>query len=460
MVRQVRFLVTVEETARRRPPQGRRGEGSEAPRPEARARVARRRKRRVGRGIAAGQGKTAGRGTKGQKARAGGKIPAWFEGGQTPLHQRIPKLRGFKNPFKVEYEVVNIGDIARLVELGELESGDMPGAKASKKGTAAPITVNQEILRAAGLVRRLDRPMKVLGGGRDLSTALFVVADAFSASAASARSRPPAGPSRCSRSRAERRSGARGSSVRRPSRAASSSRRLRRPPSTAEAAPSDAATAARGARRGRRRARGRAEPRPRRRQAPPRPKPRAAEPTSRADAAATDGAGPRRAHATRRSRQTSGRVADRVRVAAQRLPRAGHPAPDPLRPRDPGRLPAAGPGAAAGHRPRRRWPSSSGTTRRSASSTCSPAAGCRSSRSSALAMNPYINASIIMQLMTGVDPVAAGAQPRGRVRAPEAQPVHPLPDRADGAAPGVRHPVRAQRARSVDHRRTSASATR
>ena len=138
-------------------------------------------KRRVGRGIAAGQGKTAGRGTKGQKARAGGKIPAWFEGGQTPLHQRIPKLRGFKNPFKIEYEVVNIGDIARLVELGELEAGDMPGAKPSKKG-AAPITVNQEILRAAGLVRRLDRPMKVLGGG-ELSTALFVVADAFSASA-------------------------------------------------------------------------------------------------------------------------------------------------------------------------------------------------------------------------------------------------------------------------------------
>ncbi len=138
-------------------------------------------RRRVGRGIAAGQGKTAGRGTKGQKARAGGSIPAWFEGGQTPLHQRIPKLRGFRNVFKIEYEVVNIGDIARVAELGGLESGEMPGAKPSKKG-AAPITVNQEILRGAGLVRRLDRPMKVLGGG-ELSTALFVVADAFSASA-------------------------------------------------------------------------------------------------------------------------------------------------------------------------------------------------------------------------------------------------------------------------------------
>ena len=140
-------------------------------------------KRRVGRGIAAGQGKTAGRGTKGQKARAGGTIPAWFEGGQTPLHQRIPKLRGFRNLFKVEYEVVNVGDIARVAEAGGFEGGEMPGAKSSKKG-AAPVTVNQEILRAAGLIRRLDRPMKVLGGG-DLSTALFVVADAFSASARS-----------------------------------------------------------------------------------------------------------------------------------------------------------------------------------------------------------------------------------------------------------------------------------
>jgi large subunit ribosomal protein L15 len=137
-------------------------------------------KTRVGRGIAAGKGKTAGRGTKGQKARAGGTIPAWFEGGQTPLHQRIPKLRGFKNPFKIDYEVVNVGAIARLVELGVLEPGDMPGAKRSKG--AAPITVNQEILRAAGLVRSLDKPMKILGNG-ELSTALFVVADAFSASA-------------------------------------------------------------------------------------------------------------------------------------------------------------------------------------------------------------------------------------------------------------------------------------
>ncbi|MES2210389.1 MAG: 50S ribosomal protein L15 [Chloroflexota bacterium] len=139
------------------------------------------RKRRVGRGIAAGQGKTAGRGTKGQKSRAGGSIPAWFEGGQTPLHVRIPKLRGFRNPFKIDYEIVNVGAISRLVDLGVLESGEMPGTKKAK-ATPAPITVNQEILRAAGLVRSLNKPMKILGHG-DVSVALFVVADAVSASA-------------------------------------------------------------------------------------------------------------------------------------------------------------------------------------------------------------------------------------------------------------------------------------
>ena len=135
---------------------------------------------RVGRGIAAGKGKTAGRGTKGQKARAGGSIPPWFEGGQTPLHMRIPKLRGFKNRFKVEYEIVNVGRIGELAALGAFETGEAPGAK--KPAKAAPITVNQELLRAVGLVRTLDKPMKVLGQG-DLDVGLFVVADAFSKSA-------------------------------------------------------------------------------------------------------------------------------------------------------------------------------------------------------------------------------------------------------------------------------------
>jgi large subunit ribosomal protein L15 len=136
---------------------------------------------RVGRGIAAGKGKTAGRGTKGQKARAGGTIPAWFEGGQTPIHIRIPKLRGFKNRNRIDYEVVNLGRISQLVELGELELAEMPGAKSTR---TSPITINQEILRAVGLVRTLNKPLKILGNG-EVNAALFVVADAFTRSAVS-----------------------------------------------------------------------------------------------------------------------------------------------------------------------------------------------------------------------------------------------------------------------------------
>jgi large subunit ribosomal protein L15 len=129
-------------------------------------------KTRVGRGIAAGKGKTAGRGTKGQKSRAGSSIPPWFEGGQTPLHIRIPKLRGFRNINRVEYEVVNVGRICVAAEAGRLLEGE--------KG--APIAVTQELLRVAGLVRSLDKPLKILGGG-DVTRPLFVVADAFTKSA-------------------------------------------------------------------------------------------------------------------------------------------------------------------------------------------------------------------------------------------------------------------------------------
>jgi large subunit ribosomal protein L15 len=138
---------------------------------------------RVGRGIAAGKGKTAGRGTKGQKARAGGSIPPWFEGGQTPLHVRIPKLRGFKNRFKVHYEVVNVGDIGAAASRGAFDSKAAP-AKSGGKGASsgAQITINQDILRAVGLVRTLDKPLKILGNG-EVDSPLFVVADAFTASA-------------------------------------------------------------------------------------------------------------------------------------------------------------------------------------------------------------------------------------------------------------------------------------
>ena len=143
---------------------------------------ARRPRVRVGRGIAAGKGKTAGRGTKGQKARAGGSVPPWFEGGQTPLHMRIPKLHGFRNIFRIEYEVVNVGRIDALVAAGRIGPEEGPVGK-SKAKTPAPITINQEILRAAGLVSTLNKPLKILGHG-EISRPLFVVADAFTKSAA------------------------------------------------------------------------------------------------------------------------------------------------------------------------------------------------------------------------------------------------------------------------------------
>ena len=115
-------------------------------------------KTRVGRGEGS-KGKTAGRGTKGTKARY--QVPERFEGGQTPLHMRLPKLRGFKNPFKVTYQVVNVDQLATHFPQG----GD--------------VTVDS--LVEAGLVRK-NQPVKVLGTG-DISVAVNVTADKFSASA-------------------------------------------------------------------------------------------------------------------------------------------------------------------------------------------------------------------------------------------------------------------------------------
>src|SRR5437763_11710561 len=81
-------------------------------------------RRRLGRGHGSGRGKTAGRGTKGQKSRTGGGIPAWFEGGQTPLHVRTPKLHGFKNRFRVEYAPVNLAKLSGA-EKGSLITPDV-----------------------------------------------------------------------------------------------------------------------------------------------------------------------------------------------------------------------------------------------------------------------------------------------------------------------------------------------
>jgi large subunit ribosomal protein L15 len=136
---------------------------------------------RVGRGIAAGKGKTAGRGTKGQKARTGhGALAPWFEGGQTPIHIRLPKLHGFKNRFRVEYEVVNVGRLSALAETGIL---DVPEADGSPATAQSLVTITPDILAAAGIVRSLDKPLKVLGQG-EVTRPLFVVADKFSKTAA------------------------------------------------------------------------------------------------------------------------------------------------------------------------------------------------------------------------------------------------------------------------------------
>ena len=116
-------------------------------------------KTRVGRGEGS-KGKTAGRGTKGTKARY--QVPSSFEGGQMPIHMRLPKLKGFKNPFKEEFQVVNLDRIGKLYPEGG--------------------TVTVEDLVAKGAVRK-GRPVKVLGDG-ELNVAVQITADKFSTSAA------------------------------------------------------------------------------------------------------------------------------------------------------------------------------------------------------------------------------------------------------------------------------------
>ncbi|MCS7195742.1 MAG: 50S ribosomal protein L15 [Aquificaceae bacterium] len=118
-------------------------------------------KRRVGRGIGSGLGKTCGKGHKGQKSRSGDRrLPSWFEGGQTPLHKRVPK-RGFRPLNRVEYAVVNLKTLERYFQSGE--------------------EVTPELLLQRGLVRK-GMPVKVLGDG-ELTKTLRVKAHAFSQSA-------------------------------------------------------------------------------------------------------------------------------------------------------------------------------------------------------------------------------------------------------------------------------------
>ena len=119
-------------------------------------------KKRVGRGQGSGNGKTAGRGHKGQKSRSGYKFKRGFEGGQMPLHRRVPK-RGFHNPFRVEYEVVNLDTLAERFDVGAV--------------------VTPELLRERGLVARGKGLVKILGRG-EVGKALTVRAHKFSGKAA------------------------------------------------------------------------------------------------------------------------------------------------------------------------------------------------------------------------------------------------------------------------------------
>ena len=291
---------------------------------------------RVGRGIAAGKGKTAGRGTKGQKARAGGSIPPWFEGGQTPLHMRIPKLRGFKNRFKIEYEVVNVGDIARAGRARRVRAEARHGRR---RRASSPMTINQDILRAVGLVRTLKKPLKILGNG-ELSTAAVRRRRRVHEVGDAPRSRPPAGPSTSSRSRPSR---CRRSGVDADGAIERDAARRRRPP--AATPPSARSTPAPDATPTRPRPRGRATPR--RREAAkaeqaedgqgrePTPRPSADEAAAEAPAAAEAAdvaeadapSRPRPPTARRRARRRR-RRAGRRRARQRRRRRRRRPSPD------------------------------------------------------------------------------------------------------------------------------------
>lgn len=125
--------------------------------------------KRVGRGLASGYGKTAGRGTKGQKARSGSRKQATFQGGQMPILRRFPKF-GFTNPFAKEYVTINLGDIEKFIKSGKIDA---------KK----PITM--ETLLAAKIINRKLSGLKVLAKG-EIKTAVTVVADKWSKAAEAA----------------------------------------------------------------------------------------------------------------------------------------------------------------------------------------------------------------------------------------------------------------------------------
>jgi large subunit ribosomal protein L15 len=124
------------------------------------AQGSKKKRKRVGRGIGSGHGKTSCRGHKGQKARSGGTIGPGFEGGQMPLQRRLPK-RGFKNRFKIEYEIVNLHDINKIDGID---------------------VITPEVLAERGMIKYKKYGVKILGGG-EIQKPLVIKADAFSATA-------------------------------------------------------------------------------------------------------------------------------------------------------------------------------------------------------------------------------------------------------------------------------------
>jgi len=128
---------------------------------------ARRTRKRVGRGIGSGKGKTCGRGQKGQKSRSGVALKG-FEGGQMPIYRRLPK-RGFTAPFRKEYAAVNLGRVQEAIEAGRLDAGQV---------------IDFEALRAAGLVRRKADGARLLAGGELATKASFRLAGASKAAVA------------------------------------------------------------------------------------------------------------------------------------------------------------------------------------------------------------------------------------------------------------------------------------
>jgi large subunit ribosomal protein L15 len=125
----------------------------------------RKKKKRVGRGQGSGHGGTSTRGENGAKSRSGNKYRAWFEGGQMPIQRRLPKY-GFKNINRIEYSILNVGDIQKLIDSGKIENKP----------------INLEYLLEKNILKSKQKPLKILGNG-EIKTPIEISANSFSKSA-------------------------------------------------------------------------------------------------------------------------------------------------------------------------------------------------------------------------------------------------------------------------------------